>query len=222
MGNSEKIKALLGPDGLQKIEAAVAKAEAGTSGEIATYFAWQCDSYPETTWKAAALGAAAACLALLGADWHDPFWVPLSWILAAVLAGAALGAILGRFASPLRRLLIGRERLAAVAHRRAEEVFLHHELFKTVDRTGILIFVSLFERRTVVVADSGINAKVPADAWEKAVSRVIESARAGSLADGIVQAVGHCRELLDQAGFKARPDDRNELGDKPMIDGEGA
>ena len=222
MGTSDKIKALLGPGGLERIEKAVAAAEAGTSGEIATYIAWQSDSYPEAEWKGAALGAAAACLALLGFDLYDPLWQPLSWLLSAVLAAAALGALAGRLIPPLRRRLIGRQRLSTLVHRRAEEVFLHNELFKTEERTGILIFVSVFERRAVVVADTGINAKVsPAD-WEQAVSRVIEAVHGSGLADGMAHAVEHCHELLVKGGFKASPHDRNELGDKPMIDGEGA
>ncbi|MCX5794292.1 MAG: hypothetical protein NTY77_02195 [Elusimicrobia bacterium] len=222
MGTSERIKALLGPDGLKRIESAVARAEAGTSGQIATYIAWQSDSYPEAPWKGAALGAAAACLALFLADWREPLWQPLRNLLAAVLAGCALGAAAGRFVPALRRRLAGAQRLSAMVHRRAEEVFLHHELFKTQKRTGILIFVSLFERRAVVVADSGINAKVGPGDWDRAVSRVIESAAGASLAEGMEHAVAHCHDLLLKAGFQAEPGARNELSDKPLIDGEGA
>jgi putative membrane protein len=222
VGISDKIKVLLGPDGLKRIEEAVARAEAGTSGQIATYIAWQSDSYPEATWKGAALGAAAACLGLFLADWCHPLWQPLAKLLAAILIGSALGAAAGRFVPPLRRRFTGSHRLAALVLRRAEEVFLHHELFKTEKRNGILIFVSLFERRAAVVADAGINAKVAAGDWERAVSRVIESAQGPGLAEGIAQAVAHCHELLLAAGFKAEAGARNELSDKPMLDGEDA
>jgi putative membrane protein len=222
MGTSDKIKALLRPEGLKRIEEAVARAEAGTCGQIATYIAWQSDSYPEASWKGAAFGAAAACLALFLADWTHPLWQPLGGLLAAVLAGCALGAAAARFVPALRRRLAGSHRLTAMVHRRAEEVFLHRELFKTERRTGILIFVSLFERRAVVVADSGINAKVGPGDWDRAVSRLIGSAQGDGLAEGIAQAVAHCHELLLAAGFKAEASQRNELSDKPMLDGEGA
>ncbi len=222
MRTSDQIKALLGPDGLTRIENAVARAEAGTCGQIATHIAWQSDSYPEAPWKGAALGAAAACLGLFLADWSHPLWQSLSRLLAAVLGGCALGAMTGGFVPALRRLLTGSHRLAAMAHRRAEEVFLHHELFKTERRTGILIFVSLFERRAVVVADSGINAKVDPEDWDRAVSRVIESAQGAKLVEGIVQSLTHCHELLLKAGFTAEAGQRNELSDKPLFDGEGA
>ena len=65
MGTSEKITRLLGPDGLKRIESAVAQAESGTCGQIATYIAWQSDSYPEAVWQGAALGAALLPVALL-------------------------------------------------------------------------------------------------------------------------------------------------------------
>ena len=48
-----------------------------------------------------------------------------------------------------------------------------------------------------------------------------DTAGAG-LVEGIVQAVAHCHELLLKAGFKAEAGQRNELSDKPMLDGEGA
>jgi putative membrane protein len=222
MGTAEKIQGLLGPDGLKRIEEAVARAEAGTSGEIVPFIARQSDSYPEAPWQGAALGAAAACLALFLLDWREPLWHPLGSILSAVLGGAALGALGGRFLPPLRRLLIGRQRLGAMVQRRAHEVFLHQELFKTRDRTGILLFVSLFERRAAVVADSGINAKVAAGDWDRAAALIAGGARDGSLAEGIAGAAGLCREVLLKAGFTARAGDRNELADRPRLDGGGS
>ena len=165
---------------------------------------------------------AIACLAIIIADRRQPLWQPLHQLLAAILAAAALGAGAGRFLAPLRRWLIGPRRLAAMAHRRAEEVFLHKELFKTAQRTGILIFVSLFERHTVVLADSGINAKVGQQDWDRAVAHVIDHAGKAGLAEGMVRAVDHCHQLLLQKGFKAAPGDRNELSDKPLLDGDGA
>jgi putative membrane protein len=222
MGTAERIKALLGPEGLASIEQAVARAEAGTSGEIVPFIAWQSDSYPEAPWQGAALGATAACLAVFLFDRYNPLWHPLGLILAAVLAGAALGALAGRFLGPLRRRLVGRQRLEAMVQRRAHEVFLHQELFKTAERTGILLFVSLFERRAAVVADSGINAKVAAGDWDRAAALIASGARDGALAEGLVQAAGLCHEGMLQAGFTARPGDRNELPDRPAVDGEAA
>lgn len=222
MGSAERIRDLLGPEGAKRIEEAVARAEAGTSGEIVPYIAWQSDSYPEAHWQGAALGAAGACLAVFLFDRYNPLWHPLGFILAGVLAGAALGALAGRFLPPLRRRLIGRERLGAMVQRRAHEVFLHQELFKTAERTGILLFVSLFERQAAVVADSGISAKVAAGDWDRAAALIADGARDNALPEGLAGAAGLCHEVLLKAGFTARAGDRNELPDRPAVDGEAS
>ena len=218
MNVEERIQRRLGPKGLERIEEAVRRAEAGSSGEIAVYVAWRSDSYPEAPWLAAALAGAGACLALFVADLRSPLWTPLHQLVTAVLAAAGAGALAGRFVPAIRRLLAGRSRIDAMVRRRAEEVFLCRELFKTQRRTGILLFVSLFERRAVVVADSGISAKVGQSEWDRVVAHVTDNARSGALVDGIVKAVERCRGLLLQNGFLAGPGDRNELSDRPMID----
>ena len=49
---------------------------------------------------------------------------------------------------------------------RAAEAFVEERVFATEKRTGVLIFVALFEHRVVVLADEGIREQVPSDAWD--------------------------------------------------------
>jgi putative membrane protein len=48
---------------------------------------------------------------------------------------------------------------AAIAH------FFNHGLYRTRDKTGLLVLLSVFERRVWILADRGINAKVPQSEW---------------------------------------------------------
>jgi len=81
-----------------------------------------------------ALAASAACLGLFVADLFQPLWQPLDRLLASILAAAALGALAGQLLAPLRRRLIGKKRLEQAAHRRARDIFLEKEVFKTDKR----------------------------------------------------------------------------------------
>jgi putative membrane protein len=210
-----RLSRLLGADGLGRIEQAVRQAESGTAGELAVSVAWSCDAYPEATWRAAALAAAAACLAFFAAA---PGLEPRLQ-LAAVLAAAGLGAVLGRTLSPLRRALAGPDRLEAMVRRRAESVFMRRGIAGTERRSGILLFVSVFERRAVVLADSGFSGRVSQAEWDEAVAKVVERGGA-DLAGGIAAAVSHCRGLLQRAGPAGR--DADELPDRPELDGEAS
>lgn len=218
-GRKDGLARILSARDLERIREAVGKTEKGISGEIVPYIVTESDSYPEAAWAAAAAGAVLACLALLACDWLSPFWHPLGRMILFVPAGGALGWALSLRLPALRRWLIGPERLARMAQRRAREAFLEKEVFRTRERIGILLFVSVFEQQVVVLGDSGINAKLkPAD-WKGIVSGVIARVKAGRLADGIVEAVGQCRDLLRVQGFKARPDDTDELSDEPHLGG---
>lgn len=218
-GRHDGLARCLSKRDLERIREAVGKAEKGISGEIVPYIVTESDSYPEAAWSGAAAGAVLACLSLMACDWQSPLWHPLGLMILAVPAGGALGWALSLRVPALRRWLIGPERLARMAERRAREAFLEKEVFRTRERTGILLFVSIFEHQVVVLGDAGINAKLkPAD-WGGVVARVTTGVEDGQLAEGIVGGVGRCRELLLGAGFKAREDDTDELGDEPHFGG---
>ena len=65
------------------------------------------------------------------------------------------------------------------AHDNALKQFLARNVHITTARTGVLIFVSLAERYAEVVADSGINAKVPQETWNDIVADLVAHAQPG-------------------------------------------
>lgn len=199
----------------EAVRAAVREAEAGTSGEIVPYVVPASDGYTGAVWKGTALGALCGPLLALAAYRLGGFWATHLnlWISVPVLAGAAAGYLLAAFVPAVKRGLAGSAMLEARVRQRAGMAFLTEEVFHTRDRTGILLFVSLFERRVVVLGDSGINRQVEAPQWEAVVATVVEGIRRGrpgaALADGIRQ----CGELLARFGVAIQPDDSNELAD---------
>jgi putative membrane protein len=67
----------------------------------------------------------------------------------------------------------------------AEQVFREHGLHNTNGRTGILTLVPLLERRVRVLADTGINDRIPAGTWDGLVNGIIDSIRYGQATDVI-------------------------------------
>jgi putative membrane protein len=72
------------------------------------------------------------------------------------------------------------------------EQFTIRGIAKKTDRCGILIFVSLAERYARIIADEGIDVKVPQEAWQAAVDALIDHARKDDIADGFIAAIGLC------------------------------
>jgi putative membrane protein len=207
-------KPLFSEQDLKAVRAAVAAAEGTTAGEIVPYVVDASDAYEGALWKAAALGAmGAALLAAVGHAIAGLWGGGALWIGLPAAAGGALGFVLAAFVPPVKRGLVPRDVLERRVRRRAAVAFVEEEIFATDDRTGILLFLSLFERRVVVLGDAGINAKVGEEEWE-GISRAIASGiRGGRPGEALVQGIGACGELLTRRGVEIRPDDRNELRD---------
>ena len=143
-------------------------------------------------------------------DWWFGIRVPV-FVAAQLLALAAALALL--YAFPwLRMRLVPRRWQYIRAHDNALKQFLARNVHLTAERTGVLIFVSLAERYAEIVADAGINAKVPQETWDGVVAELIEHARNDRLADGFVSAVETVGKLL-ATHFPVEPGDMNELDD---------
>jgi uncharacterized membrane protein len=64
-----------------------------------------------------------------------------------------------------------------------------------------------------LLADSGINRLVDQSEWDAIVEEVLQKIKRRAYAEGIVEAIVHCRDLLLANGFKPRAGDVNELPD---------
>lgn len=110
----------------------------------------------------------------------------------------------------LKRLFISKREINEEVEEAALINFFNEGLYNTRDRTGILLFISIFERRVWVLADSGINEKVKKGQWDKTVEIILDGIRKKDQADAILKAIKEVGELLKEH-FPKKPDDRDEL-----------
>ncbi len=205
---------------LDRIRDAVTNAERQTSGEIVTYIVRQCEEYREAPWKGALVAALVTAAVIAAVDafvrsWGGPH--PLLW-LTALLLGAFLGYLLTDRIDWLRRWAVPKDLIASRVQERAEAAFLEEEVFHTRERTGILLFLALFEHRAVVIGDEGVNSVVPTSEWEQIVDTVVRGMKGGHPVEGVVEAVQRCGALLSGGGLDPGPDDPNELDDAPRVE----
>jgi putative membrane protein len=204
------------------VRAAVAEAEKRTSGEVVPFVVPASDAYPNALWKGATFGALAGPLLALALHRFWDLWgTQLDlWITAPAAAGAAIGFLLAAFVPPVKRWLAGDEMLELRTRQRAEMAFLEEEVFRTRERTGILLFLSLFEHRVVVLADSGIHTQVEPGQWDGIAAAIAAGIRAGRAGEALLEAIQSCGDLLERHGVARRADDRNELPDELRRGGE--
>jgi putative membrane protein len=190
----------------QRIEAAVAAVESRSSGEIVPMLVDSSYEYPHAELIGGGSLALGAGLLVSWGFGGESIW----WFLAVFIPGFFLFQQAIRRLPELKRRLIHPDELTAEVKEKAQVSFLEQGLHETRDRTGILILISLFEHRVQVLADSGINARVPEHTWEELVAIIIAGLRAGDTCNALCQAIDRCGELLREH-FPAKADDSNEL-----------
>jgi len=206
------VKQFLSDDQRARINAEVAKAEKLTAGEIVVMFISASYHYP----MANVIGA-------------TTFAIPLALIFTPVISGwlwignQNMWLFLGLFTVFfilfheiikhtlwLKRYFISRKEIDAEVKEAAVTHFFHHGLYRTRDKTGVLVLISVFERRVWVLADQGINAKVPESQWESIVKILTDGIKEKRSADAICAAVERIGDLL-KVHFPIKPDDIDEL-----------
>jgi len=140
---------------------------------------------------------------------------PLNILFDTVVA-VLLIVFLFRFGF-FKRILIPKKLMAHKVHSAAMMSFYRNGVYKTKNKTGILIYVSLAERMVVVIGDEGIHSKVGDEAWKDVISIIINGIKTKKLEQGLVDGIESCRGLLKEH-FPADVDDKDELSNKVVYE----
>jgi putative membrane protein len=184
----------------------VKKAESTTSGEIVPVIATMSYDYPRAGLIGSIILGALAAVALTLALGREDMWVFLALFLALFFCFSRL---FDAFPALKRPFVSKREMREEVAEA-AFTAFHAHGLHDTRDKTGIILYVSVFERSVQVLADKGINELVNPLAWEEVVAMVTEGIRAGKPGQALCKGVTRCGEMLTER-FPIKSDDTDEL-----------
>lgn len=190
----------------KRIEQAVEAVEERTSGEIVPMVIEASYDYPRTEILGAGFFSLATAVFLAWLFGNESIWVFLPLFF---LFYFPFKLIIKRTPALKRRLTHPAE-IDAEVEEKALVSFLEKGLYRTRDETGILILISLLERRVHVLADRGINAKVPPRTWDEIVETVVAGIKAGRTCDALCTAIGRCGDLLEEH-FPVRADDTDEL-----------
>lgn len=205
---------------LQRIKDAVKEAEDKISGEIVPVFVETSGYYNIANYRGAFGTAAFAFLLIVIFDRYIPelaIYDPVMMFLIVAISGL-IGAVAAHYLDPIKRWLLNQQHLDQATKRRAENAFLEEEIFNTRHRTGIMIFISFFEREVIVMADRGISKVVEQKEWDNLVKIIIDHVRKEKIVDGLEIAIKRCGEILLEKGFLKTADDINELGDDLRVE----
>ena len=211
----------------QKIAEAISAAEAKSSGEIVAVATPISDAYHDVGlhWALVPLFAVLAWAAwrptalawwydLLFGGWHpDPTQSELLTLLMVFAALAFTVALLIFKWMPLRLSLTPGATKHWRVRRRAIAIFQASAAGRTTGKTGILIYLSLAERRAEIIADEAILKVTDDHTWGEAMADLIGEVRQGKVGDGICAAIERVGVVLSEH-FPRSAEDCNEIPDR--------
>jgi len=206
------VDSVMGEGAQALVHAALVDVERRTVGEIVPVVVERSDRHPGAEWLSGLVVLLVGTALLEGVlPWHQP-WL----VILAQLGLGAVGAGLARVLPGWKRMFVSEARADEAAAEQALLEFHLLELHRTTERTGVLLFVSLFERRVIVLGDAGIHARVGDTQWQSTRDVVLAGVRRGSLSDGLVEGVRACGAVLEQH-FPAPGGGRNEVPDRLVV-----
>jgi putative membrane protein len=215
----------LKPDDGAKVAAAIRAAEAGTDGEVSAIVAASSDTYNDVVLHWAllfgllplAICAAWPRLLVWGASLITPWDEPsLRFMLTLLLVKSIVAFLIARYVIGLQALRLALTP-AATKHRRVRRralmLFRTGTEQRTLSTTGVLLYLSLAERRAEIVADAAIHAKAPQEEWGEAMAALVAAMHDNRPGDGMAAAIERIGAVLAKH-FPRTGTDPNELPDR--------
>ena len=97
--------------------------------------------------------------------------------------------------------------------KKAIQVFEKLKMHETELRNGVLIYLSVKDKKLAIVGDQGIDAAVNDDFWDQIKNNLLENFKKGLYAEGLVEGIHASGEQL-KAHFPYQEDDVNELSNE--------
>lgn len=138
------------------------------------------------------------------------------WVLIDALLLFLLGALLSSRSNALRRLLTREKFRKGVVRTHAAAMFYETGIANTDSETGLLIYLSLLERRVEVIADRGVLKAVPALEWNEELFELHEAGRQAD-PDALQKALKKLGALL-ACDLPATGKNPNELPDQACFE----
>jgi putative membrane protein len=199
------------PESRRRVGDAIEAIENDTSAEIVVTVRKRAGHYTQTDLFVGSVSSLVTLFYLLFSDKSfDVDWMPINVMVAFILGTGATYEI-----APLRRLLTPPSILRESTRTASRAAFYDLGISRTSGRTGVLVFVAMFERRVEVVPDIAVKPEELGDDWKKAVA-ALEASVASPDFERFLAALALLKAPLARA-LPGKPGDANELPNEPVM-----
>ncbi|MCW5551265.1 MAG: TPM domain-containing protein [Verrucomicrobiae bacterium] len=187
----------------EHISQRIAKLEQQTDAEVVCAVATESGRYDRAE---SLCGLAVGLMALISGNklagmggWDTSSALSLGLQVVLVVGGFVLGSVLASYWHGLRSLFTSNAEMASEVSRSVHQVFSQCGIGGTRQRGGVLIYLSLFERRLEVRCDRAVAGKVKQPDLDAIRDAVLDRIRAGDAPGGIIAGLDRAAEVLARA-----------------------
>jgi putative membrane protein len=191
----------------------IEESEKRTQSEIVPMITHHSDLYPAAHFRSAIIMSFLFSLILYFSpmDIINPIY--FLWIQ---IPGLYVGYFLGHF-SFFKRLLITKDEINLEVNQKAYEAFFHHNLHLTENHTGVLILISIMEKKIKILTDVGISKKVDQKIWDEIIFQFTNKIKQGHFVEGLAQSIESVTAVLETY-FPSTGEKTNELSNELIIE----
>lgn len=195
------------------VESTIREIERSSSAELVVEVRARSGSYGHADARSGALLAFAGLLLLL----FSPLPIGTVWVAVDVAALYAIGSLISWRSSSVRRLMTSSRERRAQVRTQAASLFYERGIANTRAETGVLLYLSLLERRLELIADRGVLNVVPSIEWNQVTARLGSEQRAD--VGRMVEVLETLRPILIER-LPAGDENPDELASTPRFDVE--
>lgn len=148
-------------------------------------------------------------------NWASTFEFNL-WLSSAAIVAFVFSLWLSR-SLVMQRWMTPNADEAFHVWQRAELEFHRQKMNQTQSRAGILLFVSIMERKAVLLTDEAVHKLLPNEIWSPLLKEFSTLLRQGKWMEGFSKALQRCGELLTEKFPSEGEAPRNELANSLRI-----
>ncbi len=208
---------LLNGESQKKLEDCIAEIEKNTSAEIVVAIARKSGQYRDVYYLSGIICALLSLAVII----FLPFVVIHSYmIIPDVVLFFLVGYFLARHYHGIIALLTSARRRNDQVRRAAHLAFMEEGVAATRNRTGILFYISLFERLVEIIPDLGIDGKIPRAEWNHIRHDLCEELNKKESLEKFLEHLCRGSQILREA-LPASGENPDEIPNRPRVREEG-
>ncbi len=191
----------------------ITEAELKSDSEIVPMIVSRSDNYPAAHFRSAIIVSFLFSLGL--------YFSPLSiinpiYFLWIQIPGLILGYYMANMPS-ITRLLITKQEIEYEVTQRAIEAFFEHNLHTTEQHNGVLIFISILEKKIKIITDVGVKKKVDQKIWDEIIFDFTEKVKEGQFVEALKNTIAATSDIMENYFPSNGKEKKNELKNDIII-----